>query len=322
MFAGHTSVFNQQKSDWFSTYGWPPPDDDPAHADTAISPYTQREREWERTHTHTHTHTHTQRERQTDHTHKIPCAAAPVCVTHVQAFSGHQRSAQLTDLQHRRQRVRHARVCVRACVRRYKPRPEFCLWSAGSCTPSAHRLCRLQPRRAPQRRQEERRAAPATHTHTHTWAQYDSSASWDSSGGTVSTLLGSGCSGFSLPLAISMALILAAIAAAISTPPRGAPDASADDEPWDTHDSLAITPASRRSHRLFTHLRRTEHCEWPVTVWNVCVCVCVSWSVCESESVCVRCVCVCEVRVWVSERCVSECVCGVLSVCVRCVWCV
>lgn len=38
---------------------------------------------------------------------------------------------------------------------------------------------------------------------------------------TVSTLLGSGCSGFNLPLAISTALILAAIAAAISTPACG-----------------------------------------------------------------------------------------------------
>ncbi len=50
---------------------------------------------------------------------------------------------------------------------RHEPRPEFWLWSAGSCTPSARRLCRLQPRRAPQRRHEERRAAPATHTHIH-----------------------------------------------------------------------------------------------------------------------------------------------------------
>lgn len=48
----------------------------------------------------------------------------------------------------------------------------------------------------------------------------------------ISTLLGKGCSGLSFPLAINMAFSLAAIAAAISTPPcAGASGAERAGEP-------------------------------------------------------------------------------------------
>lgn len=96
----------------------------------------------------------------------------------------------------------------------------------------------------------------------------------------ISTLAGKGCRGLSFPLAISMALILAAIAAAISTPPWGG---SCECVPGSGGPGglaaeicvPAVPPGTSafdlgRSHRLFRHLKQNQTQKVRLTaIWNL-----------------------------------------------------